>query len=115
MSTQKQGIEAATASILEALAHPIRIRILRSLLDCSCCQCELASKLDEHPVTISRHLAILTRAGLVTIAKEGTKTFPKPSYPEIKKMLDLAEGIVHKTASERVREARSFTMKSLRA
>ena len=115
MSAQKQGMDAAMATILEALANPIRIRILRALLECSCCQCELASKLDEHPVYISRHLAILARAGLVIIAKDGTRTYPKPSYPEIQRMLDLAESIVYKTALEKAKEARSFRAKPLRA
>ena len=91
--------DAGAAALLLALAHPLRIRILRALWECSCCQCDLASKLDEHPVNISRHLAILARAGLVTITKEGTRTYPRPSQPEIRQILEMTKRIIHKTAS----------------
>ena len=114
MAGSKLGMESAMATVLEALANPVRIRILRSLLECSCCQCDLASRLDKHPVYISRHLAVLARAGLVTISKEGTRTFPKPAYPEIRDILDLAERIAHQAASEKAKEARSFRTKPLR-
>jgi|GEM_PF-957646 DNA-binding transcriptional ArsR family regulator len=108
------GGEALSAEILQALAHPLRIRILRALLECSCCQCNLATNLDEHPVNISRHLAILARAGLVTITKEGTKTYPVPAFPEIRQILDLAERLVRRMAAERAKEARAYGAKGLR-
>ena len=105
-------LEAAMAEVLEALAHPLRIRILKALLQYSCCQCDLASRLGEHPVNISRHLAVLTRAGLVLITKQGTKTFPKVLYPEIGEVLEKTGSIVRKTASERAREARSLQVRT---
>jgi ArsR family transcriptional regulator len=108
------GGEALSAEILQALAHPVRIRILRALLECSCCQCNLASKLGEHPVNISRHLAILARAGLVTVTKEGTKTYPAPAFPEIQQILDLADRLVRRMAAERAREARALGAKGWR-
>jgi len=114
MAGSKLGMEAAMATVLEALANPVRIRILRSLLECSCCQCDLASRLDKHPVYISRHLAVLSRAGLVTISKEGTRTFPKPAHPEIRQILDLAERLVQRSASEKAKEARALRVRPLR-
>ncbi len=96
------------AEILEALSHPLRIRILRVLLEDSCCQCNLASRLGEHPVNISRHLAVLTRAGLVISKKQGNKVFPEVLHPEVRVILKEAEGLVRKTAADRVREAKSL-------
>jgi len=108
MRSQNTALESATAEILEALAHPLRIRILKGLLERRYCQCELALKFEAHPVDISRHLAVLKRAGLVLITKQGNKTFPELLCPEIGEILKTAESIVHRTASQRVKEARSL-------
>ena len=101
-------VEFASAQILEALANPLRIRILKALLEKRYCQCDLAAKFEEHPVNISRHLAVLSRAGLVLIVKEGNKTFPELVHPQVAEILKITEFIIHKTASKKAREAASL-------
>jgi len=63
-------------AVLQALADPVRVEIVRQLAGCSaaglpCGQIEL-------PVTkstASHHLKVLTSAGLVTSREEGTRKF----------------------------------------
>jgi ArsR family transcriptional regulator len=100
--------DAGAAALLLALGHPLRLKLLRTIEEVGCCQCEMVELLGVHPVNISRHLAVLVRAGLVTITKEGTRTFPKPAHPEIHAILDLAERIVRRSARAQAHEARSL-------
>ena len=58
-------MEAPSVGLLQALAHPLRLRILKLIGRRRVCQCELAGLLGEHPVNISRHLSVLERSGVI--------------------------------------------------
>ncbi len=55
-------------SIHQALADPLRILLIRLLLERELCVCELVDALEEPQYKISRHLGILKRAGLDYVA-----------------------------------------------
>jgi DNA-binding transcriptional ArsR family regulator len=56
---------------LDALAHPVRLRLVRALARSPHTTSELALAWDLTPPEVSRHLAVLRRAGLVTIERHG--------------------------------------------
>ncbi|MEU2080022.1 DUF5937 family protein [Streptomyces sp. NPDC013489] len=56
---------------LEALAHPVRLRILRTLARGPHTNSELAHAWKLTPPEVSRHLAVLRRAGLLTARRQG--------------------------------------------
>ncbi|HEX8867038.1 MAG TPA: DUF5937 family protein [Lentzea sp.] len=56
---------------LEALAHPVRLRLLRTLARGPHTTGELAHAWELSPPEISRHLAVLRRAGLLTSHRQG--------------------------------------------
>ncbi|MFC8537516.1 DUF5937 family protein [Streptomyces sp. NPDC057249] len=56
---------------LEALAHPVRLRLLRTLARGPHTTGELADAWELSPPEVSRHLAILRRAGLLTTRRHG--------------------------------------------
>ncbi|WP_438319621.1 DUF5937 family protein (plasmid) [Streptomyces sp. HUAS TT3] len=56
---------------LEALAHPVRLRLLRTLARGSHTTGELAHAWELSPPEVSRHLAVLRRAGLLTARRQG--------------------------------------------
>jgi DNA-binding transcriptional ArsR family regulator len=56
---------------LEALAHPVRLRLLRTLARGPHTTGELAHAWELSPPEVSRHLAVLRRAGLLTTRREG--------------------------------------------
>ncbi|MET8166483.1 helix-turn-helix domain-containing protein [Streptomyces sp. NPDC005329] len=56
---------------LEALAHPVRLRLLRTLARSPQTNRELAYAWDLTPPEVSRHLAVLRRAGLLTARRDG--------------------------------------------
>lgn len=56
---------------LEALAHPVRLRLVRSLARSPHTTGELALAWGLTPPEVSRHLALLRRAGLLTVERHG--------------------------------------------
>jgi len=52
-------------NLLKAVADPSRLLLLNSLLDAPRCVEDLAQRLDLAPSTVSHHLKVLTRAGIV--------------------------------------------------
>ncbi len=76
--------------ILKALAHPTRLYIVETLAgkEGERCVCELVEELSYAQSTISKHLTILRKAGLVRTRKEGLKVYYALAHPEIKDFLD---------------------------
>ncbi|MGV9351791.1 DUF5937 family protein [Streptomyces spiralis] len=67
---QPVSLETVTLR-LEALAHPVRLRLLRTLARGPHTTAELAHFWELSPPEISRHLAVLRRAGLLTARRQG--------------------------------------------
>jgi len=57
----------------KALAHPVRERMLWMLGDGERCGCEFAPELSVDPSIVSRYLAVLERAGLITSRRAGVR------------------------------------------
>jgi DNA-binding transcriptional ArsR family regulator len=67
-----EPVSLETASLrLEALAHPVRLRLLRTLARGPHTTGELADAWGLSPPEVSRHLAVLRRAGLLTALRHG--------------------------------------------
>ncbi len=60
-----------TNTVFRAFADESRIRLLNLLLEREVCVCDLCVALDEPQPKISRHLAYLRKAGLVTVRQDG--------------------------------------------
>jgi ArsR family transcriptional regulator len=60
---------------LKALAHPVRLRMLALLREGELCVCQVTEILGLAPSTISEHLSLLRRAGVITERKEGKWVF----------------------------------------
>ncbi|MCP2168488.1 DUF5937 family protein [Goodfellowiella coeruleoviolacea] len=67
---QPVSLETVTLR-LEALAHPVRLRLLRTLARGAHTTGELAHAWELSPPEVSRHLAVLRRAGLLTAQRQG--------------------------------------------
>ena len=71
-SARKTKAERPPATVAEAraLAHPLRLRIIRLLFDRSLTNRELARALGENPATVLHHVRTLVRTGFVEAAPE---------------------------------------------
>lgn len=75
--------ETKLIALGQALAHPARVRILAILVKEEKCGCELAEKLGLDPSVVSRHLALLAEAGLITSRREGQRLLWRLSHDHI--------------------------------
>ena len=57
------------STIMKAMAHPTRLFILDLLAEKEYCVCELQKKIGTDISTVSRHLAVLKNAGLISSRK----------------------------------------------
>lgn len=85
------------AAFFKALADPTRLRILCCLRDGERCVCDIMAALDMPQSTISRHLATLRHAGLVTGRRGGKwmyyqlNTPPSPLAAAVQRILTTSE------------------------
>jgi DNA-binding transcriptional ArsR family regulator len=68
--TVNQSRRSATPEETRALAHPLRLRIIRLLYDAPLSNKSLATRLGEHPATVLHHVRTLARTGFVEPAGE---------------------------------------------
>ncbi len=61
----------ARSEIIKALSHELRLEIVDILSKKEHCVCDLVEKLDASQSTVSKHLNILKKAGIVDSQKEG--------------------------------------------
>lgn len=69
------------AEVLKALAHPTRLWMVEQLADGERCVCEFVAAIDADFSTISKHLAVLRQAGIVTDDKRGKQVFYRLRVP----------------------------------
>src|SRR5512141_912968 len=65
-----EEVHADLLAVLQALADPSRLKIVRLLREREQCVCHLTEALDVKQSTISHHVAVLKRAGLVVDRKD---------------------------------------------
>jgi ArsR family transcriptional regulator len=80
----------------KALAHPIRLNIVRKLIKQNLCVCELKDDIEFSQSNLSQHLKILRDAGILNYKKDGLKVIYFILNKDIIQMLDLVEEIIKK-------------------
>ena len=90
------------ANILNALAHPNRVRILEFLKNGVKCNCEIAPELNLEQSNLSRHMKILVEEGIVVSWKDGLRVNYKIADQKIFDILALAGNVAHKKAKTQV-------------
>ena len=68
------AVDEELATLAKALAHPVRVQIVRSLAATEGCVNELVEQLPLAQSTVSQHLKVLKDAGLVRGTVEGPRT-----------------------------------------
>ena len=63
------------ASVLHAIAHPLRLAILDVLRRGEQCVCDIAERAGAKRSNVSRHLAVMLSAGILASRKAGLQVF----------------------------------------
>jgi len=82
------------ATILSALAHPLRLRVLEQLREGPCCVCKLIPYVGGEQSNVSHHLAILRKANIVQYEKRGTEVWYTVTDPIVFEIIDLTKSCI---------------------
>jgi DNA-binding transcriptional ArsR family regulator len=102
------GLEAyrMQAEIAKALAHPVRLRILNLI---GAREVPYGALLDDVGVSkanLSQHLAVLRRAGVLSVRRDGVYVHYRLRFPQIKDLCSAMRDILAKHLNESGRRAR---------
>jgi DNA-binding transcriptional ArsR family regulator len=86
------------AKLFQALAHPVRLRILDLLSRQEACVCHLTAALGQRQPYISQQLATLREAGLVTDRRDGTLIYYRLAGEALAGLLDQGRATVRTLA-----------------
>jgi len=75
MNREQQHLYQLKADIIKAAAHPLRLAILDGLRGGERCVCEITKEVGAERSNVSRHLALMTRAGLLSNRKDGLQVY----------------------------------------
>ena len=89
------------AEYFKALSHPVRIKIVQYLKEGEKCVCKIVPYLREEQSNVSRHLAALKRAGILSSRKEGVSVYYRVQDENIYKILDLVFSSIKKEARKK--------------
>lgn len=104
-------LEALTrvASYFQALSEPTRLHILSLLRSGERNVGELAQLCDYTSANISRHLAILSKHGLVARASRGTSVYYRIADASVYALCDLVCGSIARQLAQTAREGQAFS------
>ena len=105
MSSNKSFYESQTV-VLKALAHPARLTIVNNLKKRPVCVCDLTEAVGCDISTVSQHLSVLRRAGIVESEKKANKVFYSLKCPCVLEFLDCIMQAVAPAAGRRKQERR---------
>jgi ArsR family transcriptional regulator len=81
------------ADVIKALAHPSRLLIVDELSRGERCVCELTELVGADISTVSKHLSVLKKAGIVLNDRRGVQVFYRLRCPCILRFFDCIEAV----------------------
>ena len=94
MKASQKKLYERKAEILAAAGHPIRLAIIDLLAGGEKCVCEIVEQVAAERSNVSRHLAVLLKAGVVENRKEGLKVIYSLKTPCIMGFLSCVSQVL---------------------
>jgi len=89
------------AEVIQAAGHPIRLAIIDFLKDGEQCVCDIAGHVGAQRSNVSRHLAVMLKAGVVDCRKDGLKMMYSLKTPCILNFLSCVTDVLrHKAEAQ---------------
>lgn len=83
----KMQVFEKQANIAKAIGHPVRVAVLEFLKDGERCVCDISDAVCAERTNLSKHLSVLTAAGVLESRKDGLKVFYRLKTPCVMKFL----------------------------
>ena len=90
----------ARSRVMKALSHPTRLFIVDELSRGERCVCDLTEKIGADVSTVSKHLSVLKRAGIVRDDKRGVQVFYRLRVPCILNFFGCVEAVLEEVGRE---------------
>ncbi|MGI6417682.1 MAG: ArsR/SmtB family transcription factor [Thermoguttaceae bacterium] len=104
MEARTHSQYAARARVVKAMAHPTRLFVVDELSQHGQkCVCELTAMIGADMSTVSRHLAILKSAGIISDEKRGAQVFYHLTMDCVLKFVKCVDSLACKTARDQER------------
>lgn len=88
--------DSELARIAKALGHPIRVQILRILLQRKSCLCgEIVAEVSVAQATVSQHLKVLKEAGLIQGEIDGPRVCYCANSDRLRRLVGLVSSLVN--------------------
>lgn len=82
------------AKVVKALAHPSRLLMIDELSRGERCVCELRDLVGHDMSTVSKHLAVLKKAGIVADDKRGKQIYYRLKVPCVLNFFQCIESVL---------------------
>lgn len=100
MDAETKRLYKMKADVIAAAGHPIRLAVIDFLKDGEQCVCDIAKYVGAERSNVSRHLAVLLNAGVVTQRKDGLKMMYSLRTPCVLKFAQCVEGVLREQARD---------------
>jgi len=94
-TAEAQNAYASRVQILKALAHPTRLLLVDTLAAGERCVCEMRDLVGDDLSTVSKHLSLLTQAGILARERRGQKIFYRLRVPCVLQIFACVEDVIH--------------------
>lgn len=93
MPQRERSTRLERVRVLKAMAHPSRLLILETLTAGERCVCDLQRVVGSDLSTVSKHLALMRGAGLVSDRRQGLQVFYRLRAPCVLTFLDCVDAV----------------------
>lgn len=102
MDPKTQSKYEIRSAVIKAMAHPTRLFIVDELSRQEKCVSELTALIGADTSTVSKHLTILKKAGIVKDDKRGTEVYYSLRCPCIMNFFQCVESVIRENAQEQL-------------
>lgn len=88
------------ARVVKAMAHPSRLLMIDELAKGERCVCELQKLVGADITTVSKHLALMKKAGIVEDRRQGLWVYYRLKTPCILRFFDCIDVVVDASVAE---------------
>lgn len=85
---------AARAEVMKAMAHPSRLMMIDELSRGERCVCDIQALIGHDMSTVSKHLSVLKKAGIVADERRGKQVYYRLKVPCILNFFHCIESVI---------------------
>ena len=94
MDGETERLYEMKAQVLAALGHPIRLKVVEFLQEGEQCVCDIAEHVAAERSNVSRHLAVMVRAGVLAHRSDGVRRLYSLRCPCVADFMACVAGVL---------------------